>query len=286
VAKLFWRHDFERYSSSDLSPAQHKLSKLLTSGTVSLMLSQDESAFDLRDIMESGKILLVDLSKVGPEVREILGCFVLSLLHLTALSRESAAADTIRPFHIYCDEAHRFMTDAMEDLIAETRKFNVSLTLAHQYMSQFKERKSDALSSVGSTIIFNVDTKDAQHLKKDLQGLVDVTDLITLEVGHAVARIGTHVVRLATCMPLSVPEDNCRDLIIAQSHAKYCRPTAQVKRAVATRDQRWQMPLAERIRGGEGNRTARGNPVHGGQRNDVEHESDGSDATPYEYEEL
>ncbi len=210
VARLFWRHDFDRYSSSDLSPAQHKLSKLLTSGTVSLMLSQDESAFDLRDIMESGKILLVDLSKVGPEVREILGCFKLSLLHLTALGRESVSAGALLPFHIYCDEAHRFITDAMEDLIAETRKFNVSLTLAHQYMSQFNREKADALSSAGSTVVFNVDTKDAQHLRKDLQGLVDVKDLITLEVGHAIARIGTHVVRLATCMPLDVPEDNCQ----------------------------------------------------------------------------
>ena len=124
------------------------------------------------------------------------------------------------------------MTDAMEDLIAETRKFNVSLTLAHQYMSQFSRDKGDALSSVGSTIVFNVDTKDANHLKKDLQGLVDLKDLITLEVGHAVARIGTHVVRLATCMPLSIPKDNCRDLIIAQSRAKYCRPTAKQGRGI------------------------------------------------------
>ena len=245
VAKLFWRHDFERYSASDLSPAQHKLSKLLTSGTVSLMLSQSESAFDLREIMDSGKILLVDLSKVGPETREILGCFMLSLLHLTALSRGAAPDDSHRPFHIYCDEAHRFMTDAMEDMIAETRKFNVSLTLAHQYMSQFNTRKSDALSSVGSTIIFNVDTKDAQHLRKDLQGLVDLEDMITLEVGQAIARIGTHVVRLGTVPPLAIPADNCRDLIITQSHARYCRPTADAQRAVETRNERWQAPLSQ-----------------------------------------
>jgi len=245
VAKLFWRHDFERYSSSDLSPAQHKLSKLLTSGTVSLMLSQSESAFDLREIMDSGKILLVDLSKVGPEVREILGCFVLSLLHLTALSRGTGPDDSRRPFHIYCDEAHRFMTDSMEDMIAETRKFNVSLTLAHQYMSQFNTRKSDALSSVGSTIIFNVDTKDAQHLRKDLQGLVDLENLITLEVGQAIARIGTRVVRLGTVPPLAIPADNCRDLIITQSHAKYCRPAVEAQRAVETRNERWQAPLSQ-----------------------------------------
>jgi hypothetical protein len=245
VARLFWQHDFKDYKPSELAPAQHKLSKLLTSGTVSLMLSQDESAFDFQDVMEAGKILLVDLSKVGPEVREILGCFMLSLLHLTALGRGSTPTGQRRPFHIYCDEAHRFMTDAMEDLIAETRKFDVSLTVAHQYMSQFTTRKSDALSSVGSTIVFNVDTKDAQHLRKDLRGLVEVEDLITLDIGQAIARIGTHVVRLATHSPLDIPEENCLDLIIAQSHANYCRPTADVRRTVDRRSLQWQTPLSQ-----------------------------------------
>ncbi len=87
AARLFWREDFYGYSKADLSPPQHKLSKLLGSGSVSLMLSQPDSAFGLRDIMDSGRILLVNLSTVGSETREILGCFMLSLLHLTALSR-------------------------------------------------------------------------------------------------------------------------------------------------------------------------------------------------------
>ena len=243
VAKLFWRHDFEKYNSSELAPAQYKLSKLLTSGTVSLMLSQSESALDFRDVMDSGKILLVDLSNIGPEVRDILGCLVLSLLHATALGRGSTPSDQRRPFHVYCDEGHRFLTDAMADLIAETRRFAVSLTVAHQYMSQFSPRKGDALSSVGSTIIFNVETNDALHLRKGLRDLVYLEDLLTLDVGQAVARIGTDVVRVATHLPLDIPEENCRDLIIAQSRAKYCRPTAAVRESVETRCQRWQTRL-------------------------------------------
>ena len=243
VARLFWRHDFGRYSSADLAPAQHKLSKLLTSGTVSLMLSQSDTSFDLRGVMDSGKILLVDLSGIGPEVRDILGCLFLSLLHLTALGRASQPTEAQLPFHIYCDEAHRFVTDAIEDLIAETRKFNVSLTLAHQYLSQFTGRKIDALSSVGSTVIFNVDTRDAQHLRKDLQGLVEVDDLITMEVGQAVARIGNHVVRLRTLPPLQLPADHCRDRIRRESHARYYRPVAQVQEDVRQRARTWGAPV-------------------------------------------
>jgi len=247
VASSFWREDFDRYGPSDLAPPQHKLSKLLTSGTVSLMLSQSDSAFDMQDVMDSGKILLVDLSGLGSEVRDILGCFMLSLFHLTALSRDSADAENLLPFHIFCDEAHRFMTEAMEDLIAETRKYNVSLTLAHQYLSQFNRQKVDALSSVGSTIIFNVDTKDAQYLRKDLQGLVDLDALVKLDVGEALARIGNRVVRIRTSLPLDAPVDNSRDRIITQSRARYYRPVAEVREAIRTRNHRWQRPICEQV---------------------------------------
>jgi hypothetical protein len=235
VVGLFWRDDFDSYGQPDLSPPQHMLSKLLTSETVGCLLSQGESLFSFRDVMDSGKVLLVNLANVGSEVLEILGCFVLSLLHLTALGRGSSNQDTFQPFHIYCDEAHRFLTDAMEDLIAETRKFNVSLTLAHQFMSQFGTRKTDALSSVGSTVIFRVDEKDARHLKKDLQGRVTLDDLTTLEVGQAIARIGNHIVRVRTTPPIEIPPDNFREQIIARSRQLYCRPAAVIRRAIHER---------------------------------------------------
>jgi hypothetical protein len=235
LALQFWRIDFDGYNQQDLSPPQHKLSKLLASETVGAMLSQGASAFSLSDVMDSGKILLVDLSTIGSEVRNILGCFILSLLHLAALGRNSGPGAVHHPFHIYCDEAHRFLTDAMEDVIAETRKFGVSLTLAHQYMSQFNTRKTDALSGVGSTIMFRVDRRDAEHLQKDLQGKVSLEDLSTLEVGQAIARIGNHIVRVRTQGPLAIPPQNSSDLIIARSRELYCRPTAEVFKAIRER---------------------------------------------------
>ena len=94
------------------------------------------------------------------------------------------------------------MTDALEDLIAETRKFNVSLNLAHQYMSQFGQRKIDAFSSVGTTVIFNVDERDARYLTKDLRGKVKPEDMFNLEVAEAIARIGTDVVKFRLPPPL------------------------------------------------------------------------------------
>jgi len=242
--KKFWKHDFDQYVRADLNPPQNKLGKLVTLGTVGLMFSQGDSAFEFRDIMDAGKVFLADLSHLGSESREILGSLLLSQLHLTALGRSVGPASSNKPFHIHLDEAHRFMTDAMEDLIAETRKFGVSLTLAHQQFSQFGNRKIDALSSVGSTIIFNVGTRDAQYLRRDLQGLVEIEDLITLEVGQAISRIGTEVVRLRTRDVLDIPEDNSADKIIEYSRSRYFRPVDEMRRAIRARDEYWAEPLS------------------------------------------
>ncbi|MCK4341193.1 MAG: ATP-binding protein [Phycisphaerae bacterium] len=233
--RKFWAHDFPEYRKDDLGPPKNKLSKLLVGGTVALMLSQPDSAFNFRKIMDDGMILLVNLSTVGPDVSGVLGCLILSLVHNAALSRSDTAIEKRRQFHSYCDEAPRFMTDALEEMIAETRKYRVSLTLAHQFLSQFNQRRADALSATGSTIIFNVDRKDAGHLTKDLRGLASADDLITLSKFEAILRAGTDVVRIDTPEFQPVTGKSHRDQIITESHRKYCRHVTQVRNMIRHR---------------------------------------------------
>jgi hypothetical protein len=243
TVRKFWLHDYKNYGKDDFGPPKNKLSKLLVSAeTVALMLSQPESRFNFRQTMAEGMILLVDLSNIG-SLGEILGCFILSLLHLTALSRSSLPVADRKQFHIHCDEAQKFLTDALEDLIAETRKYKVSLTLAHQFFSQFGQRKTDAFSSVGSTIIFNVVRKDAHSLTEDLRGLVEVDDIISLEPYNAIARIGTDIVRIKTLEPLPIPNPNFRDRIIEESRRKYYKPVHEIQKWIRSRDERWCKPF-------------------------------------------
>ena len=244
IVRQFWRNDYQKYSKDDFGPPKNKLSKLMVTNSISLMLSQPESLFDFREIMDQGKILLVDLSGVGSKARGILGCFILSLLHLTALGRSNIPKESRKQFHIHCDEAHRFMTDSLEDLIAETRKFKVSLSLAHQYMSQFGKRKTDAFSSVGSTVIFNVDSKDASYLTKDLQQKVKAKDLVVLEIGEAIVRIGTEIVRCKMHLPMKSPANNVRQKIIDESHRKYYRPAHEIRNLIKHRNERWSAPFS------------------------------------------
>jgi hypothetical protein len=236
-ARRFWTGRFLKYGEQELGPPQHKLSTLLMGGHgVSLMLSQPDSRFNLRQIMDEGRILLVDLSGLGAEVRDTLGSFMLALLHLTTLERLDETKSSPRPFHVYCDEAHYFVTESLKDIIAETRKFGVSLTLAHQFMSQFAASHTSALSSAGSAVVFGVNETDAEHLRKDFMGRVTTRDLIGQGVGRAIARIGTkrgtEVVRIQTPEPLKPRPDSCRNAIIAYSHEHYYEPIEVVQHRV------------------------------------------------------
>jgi len=243
-ARQFWQHDYKGYAKNDLSPPINKLSKLLISGTVSLMLSQPENRFHFRNIMDNGNILLIDLSNMGVNVRQVLGCFILSLLHINALSRSDLPTDDRKEFHIFCDEAHNFITDSIENLIVETRKYGVSLNLAHQYLAQFTTKKKDALSIVGSSIIFKVDQRDAEYLAKNLQGKAKADDLISLGRGEAFVRTGTDVVRVETRRPLKPPGTNFRDQIIEQSRRRYYKPVREVLELIRRRGDKWNAPLS------------------------------------------
>ena len=173
-------------------------------------------------------IFIANLSKLGTEVREILGGFMVAVMHISALSRSDTPVEKRRPFQIHLDEAHRFTTDSLEDIIAETRKYAVGMTLAHQYMRQFGSQKTDALGSVGTTIVFNVDTKDAASLAKDFKDLVKPDDIINLEVWQAIIRCGTDIAKFTTLPPLEVPEKNFKERIIANSRKNYYMPVPQV----------------------------------------------------------
>ena len=232
VLKLFWKHDFKMYNRIELLPLHHSLSPLLTSETVQLMLSQRDSLFDFEDLIASGKILLVNLSGAGSEAEETLGCFMLTLLYLTATRNRGKAE---QPFHIYCDEAHRLVTGAFENIIAKTGMCNVSLTLAHQFTQRFDRTPVSALSNAGSKIIFNTNEADAQYLKKALLDKVEIKDIISLQKGQAIAHIENKVVRFRTLYPLDKPKKNCKDMIIENSHNLYHRPIKEARKFISGR---------------------------------------------------
>jgi len=245
MARRFWKEEINEYRPDELGPPKNKLSKLLLSNTtVSLMLSQTRSTFNFRRIMDDGMIFLADLSpSLGKELTQVIGGFIVALMHISALSRSDMPIEKRRPFHIYLDEAHRFVTDTLEEMITEAPKHGVSLTLAHQFLRQFDTKKIDALGSVGTTIVFNVDSRDAGYLSKDFRNKANVNDFINLERGEAIVRCGTEIAKIKTLAPLEIPEKNFKDRIIAESRKKYCMPAPEVRRIINRRRERANKPF-------------------------------------------
>jgi hypothetical protein len=246
VVRQFFKEEINGYRPDELGPPKNKLSKLLLSHTtVSLMLSQTESTFNFHRIMDEGMIFLADLSpKLGKEGAQAIGGFMVALMYITAMSRSDLPREKRRPFHMYLDEAPKLVTDTFEEIIAEAPKHRVSLTLSHQFLRQFDPKKIDALGSIGTTVVFNVDSRDAGYLIKDFKRKVNIEDFINLEQGEAIVRCGTEIAKIKTLGPLPIPEKNFKDRIIAESRKKYCMPASEVRRMIEQRRERANKPFS------------------------------------------
>jgi len=244
ICRQFWRDEIGKYKPDELGPPKNKLSKLLLSSTGgSLMLSQPENRFNFRHMMDDGMIFIADLSSnLGTEIKQIVGGFILALTSITAVSRSDIPIKKRRPFNAYFDEVHLFVTDKIESILAEARKFNVRLTLAHQHEHQLDAVKINALGTVGTTVVFKVDSGDAAHLGKGFIKKVEVKDFVELEQGDAIVRCGTEIVKIKTLGPKDIPEKNFKDQIIAESRRKYYMPASQVRKIIEQRSKRGNKP--------------------------------------------
>lgn len=246
AVKKFWQSDFLKdYRRADLAAPKHKLSKLVSAGNVSLMLSQPDSLINLGAIMDAGGILLVDLSSLDNYLAGTLGSFMLELVFSTAISRSSQKEDERQQVSIFVDEAHRFVSaNAIEDLIVQARKFGIDLCIAHQFLSQFNSRKIDALSTTGCTILGKIDRRDSEYFTKDLQDLVDPKDIFKLQRYEMIARIGREVVRFKTSKVADPPVGSDWRKLVEMSRRTYCRRVDEVRLDLARRSERWYQPLA------------------------------------------
>ncbi|MBC2592763.1 ATP-binding protein [Ruficoccus amylovorans] len=231
TVRNFWKVDFLKdYQKGDLAAPKHKLHKLISSQPV---FCQSECRINLPTIMNEGRILLVDLSSVGAETRKHLGSFMLTQVMIAALARSKVPYTERKPFGVFLDEAHLFVgPETIEDMIAQTRKYRIRLTLAHQYLKQFgRAAQIDALSTVGSTLIGRIDRNDAGYFAKDLSVHgITADNLVGLKKYHMVARLDTCVCTLKT-RPLPEPVHTDLRGIIQDSYRKYYTPAKRRRQA-------------------------------------------------------
>jgi len=187
----FWFSEFEKYSAylktEAVSPILNKMGQFLTSFPLRNIVGQKDNTFDLRKVMDEGKILIVNLAKgkIGEDNCSLLGAMIVTKIWLAALSRANVPEGKRRSFYLYVDEIHSFLTLSFADILSESRKYGLNLTLAHQYIDQLDEKIRGAIfGNVGTIISFRVGIEDAEHLAKQFYPVFNQNDLINLPNYH------------------------------------------------------------------------------------------------------
>lgn len=194
MVRAFWEGEFElydgRFMREAVAPIQNKLGQVLMSPLLRNVLGQVRSRVDARGAMDRGRIFVASLPKgrLGEDKAGILGALLLSQFHLAAMSRLDLPPGRRRDFAIYVDEFHSFATDSLASMLAEARKFGVSVALASQGLGPLRPGVRDAvLANVGSVVAFRVGPQDAEALRGVLGHMAD--ELAGLGNGEVVARV-------------------------------------------------------------------------------------------------
>ena len=240
----FWKHEFgqwnEKQINESIAPVLNKVGAFTANPIIRNIIGQPKSSFDIRKIMDEGKILVVNLSKglIGEDNASILGAFLVTKVQLAAMSRSDIPrVEDRRPFYLYVDEFQNFATDSFAVILSEARKYGLNLTVANQYVAQMTDSVRDAVfGNVGTTICFRVSAEDAPILDKQFEPTFDASDLLQLNNRHFVISMiinGEKVPAFsATTLSIpSTPQDNLSS-IIEYSRVRYGRPREEVEKEI------------------------------------------------------
>lgn len=188
VVMQFWNVEFaswtEKFQAEAIAPVLNKVGAFTANPVIRNIIGQPKSTFNIREIMDEGKILVVNLSKglIGEDNASILGAFIVTKIQLAAMSRSDIPnIEDRRPFYLYVDEFQNFATDSFATILSEARKYGLNLTVANQYISQMSETVRDAVfGNVGTMICFRVSADDAPILSKQFEPQFEPTDLLQM----------------------------------------------------------------------------------------------------------
>lgn len=251
VVRKFWDSEYKNMSSNNrlvteaIAPIQNKVNRFLASSTIRNILGQKESTIDIWDIMNSGKILLMNLSKgkVGEDNANLLGALLVSRIQFMALQRAKIPPEERRPFYLYVDEFQNFATGSFESILSESRKYKLGLYLTHQYTAQLPEDLLQAvLGNVGTIASFALGAPDAAAMANEFAPFFDQNDLISMERFHIYIKL---MIDGMTSMPFSakillpwkpeteiVPKSGNKEAIVNRSREKFGVPVEEVKREI------------------------------------------------------
>ncbi len=237
----FWIYEFEKYSvwmkSEATAPILNKVGHFLTSAPLRNIVGQRENTFDLRKVMDEGKILIVNLAKgkIGEDNTALLGAMLVTKIQLAAMSRADLDEKERRAFYLFVDEFHNFLTLSFTNILSEARKYGLSLTLAHQYIEQIDEKIRPAVfGNVGTTISFRVGAEDAKYLAREFHQVFQEADLVNLANHQIYLKlmidgVTSNPFSAVTIEPPTERMKSYKEEVLARSRKRYGRARKEVE---------------------------------------------------------
>lgn len=172
--KAFWINEFEKYApyfrQEAVSPILNKIGQFTANPQIRKIFKNPKSSFDIREIMDSGKILIANLSKgkIGEDNTTLLGAILTTKLELAALSRADMPEEQRRDFYLYADEFPCYITESFSSILSQVRKYRLCLVLVNQYLNQLDDKLRGAIfGNAGTIISFRVSAEDAEYLANE-----------------------------------------------------------------------------------------------------------------------
>jgi hypothetical protein len=220
-----------------------KFGAFLSNEMMRNIIGQTNSAFDLRDIMDNKKILIVNLSKgrVGDLNSKLLGMIFVMKFQAAAMSRANVPEDQRQDFSLYVDEFQNFSTDSFATIMSEARKYHLNLIVANQFTTQLTTEIRDAVfGNMGTIVSFRIGQNDVESLGKYFQPVFESDDLLRVPNYNTIIRtlvsgVPTHPFSMATLPPLGNPNPRLAGALKQLSAAKYGKPRAVVEKDIFAR---------------------------------------------------
>ena len=245
--RSFWVDEYAKYTdrySQEATPAiQNKIGQFAGNPLIRNIIGQAKSSFNLRQIMDEKKIMIVNLSKgrVGEGNARLLGSMLITKIYLAAMSRADESASTLAKlpqFYLFVDEFQSFADKSFADILSEARKYKLNLTMAHQYIEQMEEEVRDAVfGNVGTMIAFRVGAYDADVLEKEFAPTFLAEDLVNLGLRQIYLKLMIDAVTsppfsATTLPPIALPEISYVDEIKQHSRQTFSKPKSEVEKVI------------------------------------------------------
>lgn len=250
VVKSFWAEEFATYTdryTQEATPAiQNKVGQFVSNPLIRNIVGQPKSTFNLREMMDTKKIFIVNLSKgrMGESNAALLGSMLTVKIYLAAMSRADEPAARMAKLprcYFYVDEFQSMMNEAFADILSESRKYKLALTLANQYIEQMEENVRNAVfGNVGTLITFRVGPFDAEVLKVVYEPTFAPEDLVNLGLGQIyltlmIDGVGSVPFSADTIPPIDHPNISYREDVVRSTREKYAKSRAEIERIISKR---------------------------------------------------